>query len=299
MGGRVLRLVVAAGLLLPVGAGPTVDARDSAGGSGAAVPAMSALSVPDRRVLTPGGDRLGHVPVARPYTGRYRLAGLLVSHDPVSRRELTCGAVVLRSHSRSLVLTAAHCLYGDGHRFDRIVFMPAYNRDGSGRPALGVWPAVRFWVPKRWRARPYSTAQLPYDVGVVGVAAGNRQLEEITGPGLRPRLTRRGDSLSHLELLGYPIGGSYSGSDLHRCVGDAVEGGAAGPGVLVTHNCHAAPGDSGGPAVLGRAVAGVVSSSSPLRDAAGFTVMTRLTPRPFGRLLAAADRAMAPRTFTR
>ncbi|MFE3449124.1 trypsin-like serine peptidase [Nonomuraea sp. NPDC059194] len=250
--------------------------------------------MPNRRVLTPRGDRLGYAPVARPYQGPHQLAGMLVSHDPVTRTDLVCGAVVLRSRSRSLVLTAAHCLYGDGHRYDRVAFLPAYNGDDK---KLGVWPAVRVWVPKRWRARPYSTAQLPYDVGLVGVARGGRQLEEVTGPGLRPYLTRKGGSTPRLELLGYPIGGPYSGTDMYRCVGDTIEGGAAGPGVLVTRNCHAAPGASGGPAVYGRTVAGVVSSSSPLRDPAGFTVMTRLTPRPFGKLLAAADRAMRPRTY--
>ncbi|MFD1937259.1 trypsin-like serine peptidase [Nonomuraea mangrovi] len=254
-------------------------------------------SVPNRRILTTGGDRLGYAGVARPYGGLRQLVGILVSHDPVARTDLVCGAVVLRSRSRSLVLTAAHCLYGNGHRYSRVAFMPAYNSDGTGQATFGVWPAVRVWVPKRWRARPYSAAQLPYDVGLVGVAGGARQLEEVTGPGLRPYLTRKGGSLSRLEMLGYPISGVYPGTDMYRCVGDATEGGARGPGVLVTRNCHAAPGASGGPALYGGAVAGVVSSSSPMRDAAGFTVMTRLTPKPFGKLFAAADRAMRPRTF--
>ncbi|MEU7897585.1 trypsin-like serine protease [Nonomuraea sp. NPDC049152] len=290
-----LRLVVAAGLFLSAGEVPAMDVKDTVGW---ASPTAPTLSVPTRRVLTTGGDRLGYAPVARPYEGSRQLAGMLVSHDPVTGTDLVCGAVVLRSRSHSLVLTAAHCLYGNGHRYDRVAFLPAYNSDGTKQATLGVWPAVRVWVPKRWRARRYSTAQLPYDVGLVGVANGARQLEEVTGPGLRPYLTRKGDSMSRLELLGYPISGTYPGTDMYRCVGDATEGGAGGPGVLVTHNCHAAPGTSGGPALYDGAVAGVVSSSSPLRDPAGFTVMTRLTSRPFGKLLAAADRAMRPRTFT-
>ena len=83
---------------------------------------------------------------------------------------------------------------------------------------------------------------------------------------------------------------------MYRCVGDAVEGVSQGPGVLVTRNCHAAAGGSGGPALYGGAVAGVVSSSSPLRDDKGFTVLTRLGDGSFTRMLARADRLMRVRT---
>ncbi|GAA2358339.1 hypothetical protein GCM10010404_09270 [Nonomuraea africana] len=249
-------------------------------------------TVPGRKVLTPGGDRLGYSPVTRPYTGAHRLTGILLSHDPVARRDIACGAAVVRSRSRSLVLTAAHCLYAGGRPLTHVAFLPAYNGQRSGQQPLGVWPAMRVWVPKRWRERPYSPAQLPYDFGLAGVMRDAKLLEEVTGPGLRPLLTRRRSSMSGLELLGYPVGRSYPGTDMYRCLGDAVDGGAAGPGVLVTHNCQAANGTSGGPAVRGDAVAGVVSSSSPLSDASGYTVLTRLTPEPFGRLLAKADHVM-------
>lgn len=234
---------------------------------------VSPMTVPEPRVMTPGGDELGFAPVPRPYTGVHRLTGVLYAHDPVSRLDLLCGASVIRSGSRSLVLTAAHCLNHDGTPMRRVAFAPGFE---DGRARLGWWRAVRMWVPRRWGSRPFSSRQLPYDVGVVGVARRGRTLEAVTGRGLRPAFLARGRTVPGAELLGYPIGHRYPGRDLYRCVGDLAEGGGRGPGVLVTRNCQAASGSSGGPAVRGSTVYGVISSSSPLADPAGFTVLSRL-----------------------
>jgi V8-like Glu-specific endopeptidase len=255
----------------------------------AAVAEVSHRNIPIPRVLTPNGDRLGYAPVPRPYTGARRLTGVLVGRDPVTRQDVMCGGTVIGSRSRSLVLTAAHCLYHQGRALRRLAFLPGFDQ---GRPRLGVWPAVRTWVPSRWRSRPYSSELLPYDVGLVGVVRRGRPLEDVTGRGLRPMPTARGTELRGLELLGYPAGKRYPELRLYRCLADTVEGVSQGPGLMVTRNCHAASGGSGGPALYGGAIAGVVSSSSPLRDAKGYTVLTRLGGEPFNRLFAKADRAM-------
>ncbi|GAA3706173.1 hypothetical protein GCM10022224_084580 [Nonomuraea antimicrobica] len=254
-----------------------------------AVTEVAQRNVPAPSILTPDGDRLGYAPVPRPYTGARRLAGVLLGRDPVAKTDVLCGGTVIGSRSRSLVLTAAHCLYHDGRLLKHLAFLPGFDQ---GRPRLGVWPVVRTWVPARWRTRPYSPDLLPYDVGLVGVVRRKRPLEAVTGRGLRTLSTTRGTELRGLELLGYPAGKGYPGTTMYRCLGDTVEGIAEGPGVMVTHNCHAAAGGSGGPALYGGAVAGVVSSSSPLSDAKGYTVLTRLGGRSFSRLLARADRAM-------
>lgn len=255
----------------------------------AAVAEVSQGDVADPHILTPHGDRLGYAPVPRPYVGPRRLTGVLLGTDPVSNRDVQCGGTVINSRSRSLVLTAAHCIYRDGRMLKRLTFLPAFDR---GRPPLGAWQAVDAWVPPRWHHQPYSADLLPYDVGLVGVARGDKPLEAVTGRGLRAMPTRRGTALRGLELLGYPVGRRYPGTSLYRCVGDTVEAVKQGPGLMVTHNCHAAAGGSGGPALYGGAVAGVVSSSSPMKDAQGYTVLTRLGTRPFQELLARADREM-------
>ncbi|WP_441119034.1 trypsin-like serine peptidase [Nonomuraea sp. H19] len=255
----------------------------------AVVTEVSQRNVPVPRILTPDGDRLGYAPVPRPYTGPRRLTGVLIGRDPVTRRDVVCGGTVIGSRSRSLVLTAAHCLYHNGRLLKHLTFLPGYDR---GRPRLGVWPIVDTWVPARWRSRPYSAKLLPYDIGLAGVVRRKDPLEEVTGRGLRPLPTTRGTALRGLELLGYPAGKGYPGLRLYRCLADAVEGVSKGPGLMVTRNCHAAAGGSGGPALYGGAVAGVVSSSSPLSDAKGYTVLTRLGDGPFKRMFARADRAM-------
>lgn len=247
-------------------------------------------NIPARKVLTPHGDRLGYAPVPRPLTGARALTGVLVGRDRVTGEHIMCGGTVLHSRSRSLVLTAAHCLYHRGRMLEQLAFMPGYDR---GRTAHGVWKVERAWVPPRWRGRSFGPALLPYDIGLAGVEvkpAG--RLEDVTGTGLRTLATGRGTSLRGLELLGYPMGRRYPGNRMYRCLGDAVEGTERGPGVLVTRNCHAAAGGSGGPALYEGAVAGVVSSSSPLRDTKGFTVLSRLGGEPFTRLYEQADRVM-------
>ncbi|MGW2159286.1 trypsin-like serine peptidase [Nonomuraea sp. NPDC001699] len=255
----------------------------------AGVTDVSQRSVPVPQVLTPDGDRLGYAPVPRPYTGARRLTGVLLGHDPVTRTDVWCGGAVIGSRSRSLVLTAAHCLYHDGRPLRRLAFMPGFDR---GNPRLGVWSAVRTWVPDRWKAAPDSPDVLPYDVGLVGVVKGKRPLEAVVGQGLPPLRTGRGAGLRGLELLGYPAGKRYPGTQMYRCLGDAVEGSTVGPGVMVTRNCHAAAGGSGGPVLYGDSVAGVVSSSSPLSDTDGYTVLARLGGTTFDRMFARADESM-------
>ncbi|MEU1725874.1 trypsin-like serine peptidase [Actinomadura sp. ATCC 39365] len=258
----------------------------------AGVTDVAQRSVPVPQVLTPDGDRLGYAPVPRPYTGARRLTGVLLGHDPVTRTDVWCGGAIIGSRSRSLVLTAAHCLYHDGRPLKRLVFMPGFDR---GNPRHGVWSAVRTWAPDRWRANPDSPDVLPYDVGLVGVVKGRRPLEDVVGQGLPPLRTSRGAELRGLELLGYPAGKRYPGTQMYRCLGDAVEGSTVGPGLMVTRNCHAAAGGSGGPVLYGDSVAGVVSSSSPLSDTDGYTVLARLGGTTFDRMFARADESMRVR----
>lgn len=248
-------------------------------------------NVPAHKVLTPHGDRLGYAPVPRPYTGARRLTGVLIGRDATTGRHVMCGGAVLRSPSRSLVLTAAHCLHQRGRPLEQLVFLPGYDRGDTVHEA---WPVVRTWVPPRWNGRSFAPDLLPYDIGLAGVAPRqDLRLEDVTGPGLRALPTRRGRALRGLELLGYPVGKRYPGNRMYRCLGDAVEGVRRGPGVLITRNCHAAAGGSGGPALYKGSVAGVVSSSSPLRDAKGFTVLSRLGGKPFAKLYEQANRVMS------
>ncbi|GAA2575777.1 trypsin-like serine protease [Actinomadura fulvescens] len=60
-----------------------------------------------------------------------------------------CTASVVNSHSRKLLLTAAHCLHGGkgGRYATKIAFVPKYDR---GKRPYGTWTARRLVVPQRW-----------------------------------------------------------------------------------------------------------------------------------------------------
>jgi len=64
-----------------------------------------------------------------------------------ARRRHNCSASIVRSASRDLVLTAAHCITGRGAG---IQFVPGYNR---GRVPYGVWTAVQVYVDPSWKSR--------------------------------------------------------------------------------------------------------------------------------------------------
>ncbi|GAA5081479.1 hypothetical protein HNP84_002749 [Thermocatellispora tengchongensis] len=241
-------------------------------------------SVPGSLVITRDGDRYGYAKVPRPYTQRraQRLTGVLLSLDPVTGRHRTCGAAVLRSPRRDLAVTAAHCLFynhgAERRWFERVTFVPAYGAAHKGDIPYGVWRAARLWVPRQWRTRPYSTEVLPYDIGLVRLAPGpeGKRLEDVTGRGLRPYPTHRGQPLLGLDLLGYPSEAGYTGDDLYRCTGDATESGGEGPGMLITRNCQIVAGHSGGPAVHDGMIAGVASSSNPYAAPNGYSLITRI-----------------------
>ncbi|GII89987.1 trypsin-like serine peptidase [Sinosporangium siamense] len=264
---------------------------------------LRALTIPATKVLTPGGDSYGYAPVARPYIrrGPERVTGLLVGHDPATGQDLTCGAAVVRSESKSLVATAAHCVFanrgGGRRRLTHVAFLPAYNSAGDGTAPLGVWPAVRRWVPERWWSRPYSFRSLPYDIALVTVRSSgrgaDRLLEDVTGPGLKPRLRPRWTGTAEVDMYGYPADLHYSGADMHRCRAQASDSDTFGMGLLLTRNCQIVGGGSGGPVIAGGTLAGVASSSGPYGDPLGFSLITTTWQRPFRTLLARAERAAA------
>lgn len=67
-----------------------------------------------------------------------------------------CTASVVRSGGRDLILTAAHCLSGDGDT--DVVFAPGYR---NGRAPYGLWRVTRTFVPGTWAIAPTRTVTSP------------------------------------------------------------------------------------------------------------------------------------------
>ncbi|MEV6212327.1 serine protease [Kitasatospora sp. NPDC051914] len=102
-----------------------------------------------------------------------------------------CSASVLRSPTRDLVLTAAHCVAGP----DGLSFVPGY-RDGA--VPYGVWQVTAVFAPDAWTKDRDPDA----DYAILRVApGGGRDVEDVVGGnalGLDDVFT------SEVRLYGYP-----------------------------------------------------------------------------------------------
>lgn len=58
-----------------------------------------------------------------------------------------CSASVIDSSARNLIVTAAHCISGDG---SGLVFVPGYD---TGRKPWGVWPVHAVYLDQNWVTR--------------------------------------------------------------------------------------------------------------------------------------------------
>ncbi|MER5883726.1 trypsin-like serine protease [Streptomyces sp. NPDC001941] len=259
--------------------------------------------VPSDLLLTPGGDRQGFAPVATPYQdAESRVTGKLYFYKPLQKTTSSCSAAVVTSGSRSLVLTAAHCVstriappgtafaYAHGN----FLFVPAYRQDQAPTGPVGAFPGVQAWVPENWAADPMTESQR-YDVAVIGTAPNERgqHLQDAAGS-VDARLTDADEpALDGLDVRGYP-GRKYGASRQFHCTARATLSFADGP-QMETRNCLATPGNSGGPVfrtdTAGRtSLVGVVSQGGVSSGSA--TALGRLTSRTFGPLFAEADARM-------
>ncbi|MBO2447612.1 hypothetical protein J4573_10980 [Actinomadura barringtoniae] len=259
---------------------------------------------PAGKILTPHGDDHGYARWPKPYTRHAwsRITGKLLSdaHGEVE----PCTASVIRSRSRMLLVSAAHCVRDPGPKgrfFTNIRFVPAYSakadpdtgKNYDVRAPYGTWRVRKVWVTKQWRHTRYdfNDPNPPvrisgFDVSVLSVAPKNgRRIQDVVG-GFAPVVSAAGRF--RFTTLGYPGGGiaPYLGNLLERCVGRGKNAPRKiGPGAVRTRNCWVIPGHSGGPWIVpGRGVI-AVTSSQVARSSLG----ARLKPTTFGPLYRAAD----------
>ncbi|MDX3455307.1 serine protease [Streptomyces sp. ME02-8801-2C] len=105
-----------------------------------------------------------------------------------------CTASVVRSGGRDVILTAAHCLGGDGDT--DVVFVPGYR---DGRAPYGVWRVTQTFVPKAWSDRSDEDS----DFAFATVASKHRQdLEDAVGANVL--VTGRATGAATVVVTGYP-----------------------------------------------------------------------------------------------
>jgi Trypsin len=211
----------------------------------AALPASAAASGP---IATPSSVRVVDASALETRTN-----GRIFGFYPGLGR-YSCSGTALDTPSRSIVLTAGHCVRDQGIWGRDVVFVPAYEH--GARP-FGNFSAAASFVTPQWRK-----LQNPdFDLGAFEVKP-NRLGALVDVVGGREWTTGR-SRLSALEIFGYPAG-ALRGESLRSCptraIGaDPMTNPLPGPPTMPAR-CDMASGSSGGAWILeGRYVDGVTS----------------------------------------
>jgi V8-like Glu-specific endopeptidase len=262
------------------------------------------LVPPDEGPLVPWADELGYFPVTEDHEDYAsdqfaRLNGMLFFAEP-DGKPTHCSASIIQSHTKSIILTAAHCVTFKSDWKKNIMFVPAYNglKSGLQKTPLGRWPIKVEFIPYENAdntdddiavARIYPLHDVGYDTAPIeGPLIG-----DLVGSGFVPRRNAAPETFELLALYGYPGVHDHSGKQFECVTHSAVSSIPEFPTVLYTPNCSALSGNSGGPFISGMTPAEVVS-------VVHFTsTSSRLTKENFDPIFEAADRDVDTSSRTR
>lgn len=187
-------------------------------------------------------------PITAPAVGS--TVGQLFARDGGGQRRL-CSATLVASRSKSVVVTAAHCVYTPP-RIGGSPIAPSRQRgwveatefvpgaDGREQP-FGVWEVAEIAVDPRWQ----SVGDPVHDVAFLRLAPRGGQLagDALGAQGIGEAPDQPSGPLS---AVGYPGAGRFTGDEVLRCAADqpAVEPQLGGD---YTIPCDMTEGSSGGP----------------------------------------------------
>src|SRR5690349_18171366 len=141
------------------------------------------------------------------YREGLRTNGRIFGFDPRSGA-YSCSGTALNTPSRSIVLTAGHCVIEDGSVGQRISFVPAY--DHGARP-FGTFRAQVAFVMPQWR----NGENPDFDVAALRVAPNDlgHLTDVVGGRGYATGRRRQAD----FQIFGYPAA-ALRGEELRSCV---------------------------------------------------------------------------------
>lgn len=184
-----------------------------------------------------------------------RTNGKILAVDPVDG-PYSCSGTAINTPSRSIVLTAGHCVIEAGRQGRRIAFAPAYDH---GLRPFGTFPAKAVYVMPQWRR-----SENP-DFDVAAVRVEPNLLGALTDVvGARGYATGR-SRLAAFQIFGYPAAHA-GGEELRSCRAhglgfDRLTIRFSGPPTMPA-SCDMAAGASGGAWLFGgELVSGVTSYS--------------------------------------
>lgn len=210
---------------------------------------------PARRFRRDRGAGLSSMRVSQSKAAGIRTNGRILAVD-LSRRGYSCSGTALNTPSRSIVLTAGHCVLEGGTLPKRMAFVPAYNH---GRRPFGTFRVEAAYLMPHW----LHGENPDFDIGALKVAP-NREGALTDVVGSRGYVTSRSRH-SAFEIFGYPAA-ALAGEELRSCLAqgqgmDYLTNGFFGPPTMPAV-CDMAAGSSGGAWIVdGQYVNGVTSYS--------------------------------------
>lgn len=156
---------------------------------------------------TDGASRRGPAKEIRdPKRAKLRSNGKVFFSEGVS--DFVCSGTVVKSKTKSLVVTAGHCSFSGGTQVSNFMFVPA--KDGDREP-FGRWSAKRLATTPQWQ----SSDDVRYDVGMATMAKRNgKKLQNVVGA--RGITFNRGGN-QRFRAFGYPQGPPFGGKNLFVC----------------------------------------------------------------------------------
>ncbi len=123
--------------------------------------------------------------------------------------DFVCSGTAVNSPGRSLVVSAGHCVYGEGEWATNWLFVPGY-RDGAA--PYGRWTATALRAPDAW----VPEENISFDIGMATVARNSR------GQGLQNVVGARGIGFDQPRdqlymSFGYPAEPPFDGESLQAC----------------------------------------------------------------------------------
>jgi len=211
-----------------------------------------APAAPPRRARHAGASSVRVLDVAAVGT---RTNGKILAVDPRSG-PYTCSGTALNTPSRSIVLTAGHCVIEAGSQGREIAFVPAYDH---GKRPFGTFAAKSVYVMRQWRRGENPD----FDLAALEVRPNRLgKLTDVVGGRGYATAKSRG---SAFQIFGYPAARA-GGEELRSCRAhglglDRFTAPFAGPPTMPA-SCDMAAGASGGAWLFGgEYVSGVTSYS--------------------------------------
>lgn len=168
--------------------------RVAAGQFGATLMLLVAVGL-GLAALAHGRSRTANIPTARTFAGVPQIGALYPSAHAAAH---TCTASVVNSPRGNTLITAAHCVQGNGAG---IVFVPQAR--GTQAP-LGRWTVTSVDIDPEWATRQDPRADVAFlTVAPREIRGVSTEIQTVTGAFALGRAARAGD---HVTVSGYPAG---------------------------------------------------------------------------------------------